>query len=154
MGGVKSLLFGPTWEDVDVLNQTYGAPPSQFITLPNGETIHLRDEGKKGASPLVLVHGHSEDMHTWNGLVERLVEEFRVIRYDLRRHGLTGPASDDGYSIERYVADLAMVVDHLGLERFVLLGHSMGGANFGQVRDGPSGKGQQADSAFRKWAPT
>ncbi|MEC9161855.1 MAG: alpha/beta fold hydrolase, partial [Candidatus Thermoplasmatota archaeon] len=59
--------------------------------------------------------------------MERLVEEFRVIRYDLRRHGLTGPASDDGYSIERYVADLAMVVDHLGLERFVLLGHSMGG---------------------------
>ena len=127
MGGVKSLLFGPTWEDVDVLNQTYGAHPSQLITLPNGETIHLRDEGKKGAFPLVLVHGHSEDLHTWNGLVERLVEEFRVIRYDLRRHGLTGPASDDGYSIERYVADLAMVVDHLGLERFDLVGHSMGG---------------------------
>ena len=101
MGGVRSLLFGPTWEDVGVLNQTYGAHPSQFITLPNGETIHLRDEGKKGGFPLVLVHGHSEDLHTWNGLVERLVEDHRVIRYDLRRHGLTGPASDDGYSIER-----------------------------------------------------
>ena len=127
MGGVRSLLFGPTWEDVDVLKDTYGTPPSKFITLPNGETIHLRDEGEKGAPPLVLVHGHSEDLHTWVGLVERLVENHRVIRYDLRRHGLTGPASDDEYSIERYVADLDMVVDHFALERFVLVGHSMGG---------------------------
>ena len=127
MGGVRSLLFGPTWEDVGALKGRYGASPSQFITLPHGEMIHLRDEGEKGAPPLVLVHGHSEDLHTWNGLVKRLIDDFRVIRFDLRRHGLTGPASDNTYSIERYVADLAMVVEHLGIERFVLVGHSMGG---------------------------
>ena len=59
--------------------------------------------------------------------MKNLVESFRVIRFDLRRHGLTGPAPDNDYRIENYVSDLSMVVDHIGIDRFVLVGHSMGG---------------------------
>ena len=52
-----------------------------------------------------------------------------MVRYDLRRHGLTGPALDNEYRIGNYVSDLSMIVDHLGIDNFVLVGHSMGGTN-------------------------
>jgi len=127
MGRIRSLILGIKSEDVDCLRERYGAPPSQYVTLSNGENIHLRDEGDPGAPPIVLLHGHSEDLHTWNRLVKHLVEDFRVITFDLRRHGLTGPASDNQYGIESYVSDLSMVIEHLGIDSCDLVGHSMGG---------------------------
>ena len=127
MGSIRSLILGTKSEDVDGLRERYGAPPSQYITLSNGENIHLRDEGDSEAPPIVLLHGHSEDLHTWDQLVKHLVEDFRVIRFDLRRHGLTGPASDNQYGIESYVSDLSLVIEHLGIESCDLVGHSMGG---------------------------
>ena len=127
MGAIRSLIFGPDRGDVGELKAKYGPPPSQFIRLSNGVNVHLRDEGDPDAPPIVLVHGHTEDLHAWNHIVKNLVESFRVIRFDLRRHGLTGPAPDNDYRIENYVSDLSMVVDHIGIDRFVLVGHSMGG---------------------------
>ena len=127
MRGIRSLVFGPGKGDAERLREKYGSPPSQFITLPNGVNVHLRDEGDPEAPPIVLVHGHSEDLHTWNQLVKHLVESFRVIRFDLRRHGLTGPAPDNEYRIESYVSDLSMLIEQLGIDNFVLVGHSMGG---------------------------
>ncbi len=127
MGWIRSLVLGPEKGDVEDLRTKYGSPPSQFITLSNGVVAHLRDEGDSDAPPIVLVHGHSEDLHTWNKLVNHLVGSFRVIRFDLRRHGLTGPAPDNEYTIESYVSDLSMVIEHLGIDSFALAGHSMGG---------------------------
>ena len=127
MGLMKSLVFGPEKGDIEGLRMKYGSPPSQFIKLSNGVIAHLRDEGDSEAKPIVLVHGHSEDLHTWNRLVKLLIENFRVIRFDLRRHGLTGPAPDNEYKVESYVSDLSMVINHIGIDNFVLVGHSMGG---------------------------
>ena len=56
-----------------------------------------------------------------------LVEDYRVIRFDLRRHGLTGPALDNQYEIESYVSDLSLVIEHLGINSCDLVGHSHGG---------------------------
>ncbi|MED5267192.1 MAG: alpha/beta hydrolase, partial [Candidatus Thermoplasmatota archaeon] len=78
MGGIRSLVFGPGKGDVRGLRAKYGSPPSQFIALSNGVDVHLRDEGDPEAQPIVFVHGHSEDLHAWNRLVERLVGSFRV----------------------------------------------------------------------------
>tara|TARA_B100000029_G_scaffold484258_1_gene536259 strand:- start:792 stop:1703 length:912 start_codon:yes stop_codon:yes gene_type:complete len=127
MRGIRSLLFGQETGDVEGLIAKYGSPPSQFITLSSGAIVHLRDEGDSEAPPIVLIHGHSEDLHTWDQLAKHLVGSFRVIRFDLRRHGLTGPATDNEYRIENYVSDLSMVIEHLGIDRFILVGHSMGG---------------------------
>ena len=127
MERIRRLILGNRDEDVGVLKKKYGLPPSKYITLPNGLTVHVRDEGDSEASPIVLVHGHSEDMHTWNKLAEKLVENFRVVRFDLRRHGLTGPAPDNEYNLENYVTDLSLLIDNLGIGSFVLVGHSMGG---------------------------
>ena len=127
MGGIRSLIFGPQKGDISGLRAKYGSHPSQFITLSNGVNVHLRDEGDSEAPPIVFVHGHSEDLHTWRSLVKQLIRSFRVIRFDLRRHGLTGPAPDNQYRIEDYVSDLSMLIDHLGIHSFVLVGHSMEG---------------------------
>ncbi len=124
---MKSLIFGSEEGDIEELKRQYGLPPSQFITLSNGVNVHLRDEGDSGAPPIVLLHGHSEDLYTWDQLVKHLIGSFRVIRFDLRRHGLTGPAPDNEYNIESYVSDLSMVIKHLEIDSFILVGHSMGG---------------------------
>ena len=120
MGRIRRLILGNKDENIGVLKAKYGLPPSKYISLPNGLTIHVRDEGDSKAPPIVLVHGHSEDLHTWNKLAEKLAENFRVIRFDLRRHGLTGPAPDNEYDVENYVSDLSMLVEHLGLDSFIL----------------------------------
>ena len=127
MGRIRTLLFGQKEEDIGFLRRKYGPPPSEYIALPNGVNIHVRDEGNADSPPIVLVHGHTEDLHTWNELAKKLIEDFRVIRFDLRRHGLTGPARDNEYKLESYVTDLSMLIEHLRIDNFVLVGHSMGG---------------------------
>ena len=127
MGRIRTLLLGNKEEDVEVLKGKYGLPPSEFIALPNGVNLHVRDEGNPESPAIVFLHGHTEDLHTWNKLVKQLVEKFRVIRFDLRRHGLTGPAHDNEYKLESYVSDLSLFIQHLELDNFVLIGHSMGG---------------------------
>lgn len=127
MGRIRTLLLGNKEEDVGLLRRKYGSPPSEFIVLPNGVNLHVRDEGDPESPAIVFLHGHTEDLHTWNELANELVEKFRVIRFDLRRHGLTGPAQDNEYNLESYVSDLSLFIQHFELDNFVLIGHSMGG---------------------------
>ncbi len=114
--------------DPEAMRAKYGGPPSQFVELANGSTMHLRDEGPRDAPVIVLLHGSNADLHTWQPWVENLRGDYRVIRYDQRGHGLTGPAADGDYRREAFIADVDLVADALGLERFVLGGNSMGGA--------------------------
>ena len=127
MGRIRTLLLGNKAEDIDFLKKKYGQAPSKFISILNGVNLHFRDEGDTNSPVVILVHGHTEDLHTWNNMAKKLVEKFRVIRFDLRRHGLTGPAPDNEYRLESYVSDLSMLIQHLGVDNFVLVGHSMGG---------------------------
>ena len=127
MGRIRTLLLGNKEEDVEVLKGKYGTHPSEFIALPNGVNLHVRDEGNPESPVIIFLHGHTEDLHTWNNMAKKLVENFRVIRFDLRRHGLTGPAQDNEYKLESYVSDLSLLIQHFELDNFVLIGHSMGG---------------------------
>ena len=127
MSRIRTLLLGNKAEDIDFLKKKYGQAPSKFISILNGVNLHFRDEGDTNSPVVILVHGHTEDLHTWNNMAKKLVEKFRVIRFDLRRHGLTGPAPDNEYRLESYVSDLSMLIQHLGVDNFVLVGHSMGG---------------------------
>jgi 3-oxoadipate enol-lactonase len=72
--------------------------------------------------PVVLIHGFSLDRRMWQPQIAALEQRFRVIRYDLRGHGKSEPpmASYAPYD------DLKSVMDALGLERAVLIGHSAG----------------------------
>ena len=105
----------------------YGGEPSQFVTLANGQEVHLRDEGPRDGVPIILLHGSNADLSTWQPWAEALRSDYRVIRFDQIGHGLTGAAVDDDYTPERFVESVDQVADLLDLERFVLAGNSMGG---------------------------
>ena len=105
----------------------YGAAPSRMLAVGDGRQVHVRDEGPRDA-PIVLLHGSNADLHTWQAWTDALSADYRVVRFDQRGHGLTGPAADADYSIETFAGDIDAVVDALGVERFVLAGNSMGGA--------------------------
>jgi pimeloyl-ACP methyl ester carboxylesterase len=111
----------------DYLIARYGQPPSTFVDV-GGTRAHVRDEGKPDAMPLLLIHGSLGSLYQWEGWVDQLKDRYRVISVDLPGHGLTGAWSRGDYSIEAYADFIEVLADTLGVERFALGGHSMGGA--------------------------
>ena len=122
--------FFATWapdRSVQELSVRWAKSPSQFLAI-NGMQVHLRDEGpREDPLPIVLLHGTSASLHTWDGWVSSLAGQRRVIRFDLPAFGLTGPDSNNDYSIDAYVRLVGAVVDQLGVKSFVLAGNSLGG---------------------------
>ena len=101
--------------------------PSEFIDL-KGQLVHVRDQGPSDDPlPIVLIHGTSASLHTWEGWVAALSPTRRVISFDLPGFGLTGPAITGDYSIEAYSAFVRQLLAHLKIERAVLVGNSLGG---------------------------
>ncbi|OJT25344.1 hypothetical protein BO221_12690 [Archangium sp. Cb G35] len=76
---------------------------------------------------MVFVHGLGADLEVWRAQLDHVRASRRAVAYDQRGHGGSQPASDGVYSMEALAEDLERVVSALGLERFVLVGHSMSG---------------------------
>lgn len=111
----------------DTLEATYAAPDSQFLVLEGGEKVHYRDTGPADAPVLVLVHGFSASLHTWDAWVRLLDDEFRVVMLDLPGHGLTRGFQTDEIGIETFVETVDRLTASLSLDPFTLVGSSMGG---------------------------
>jgi pimeloyl-ACP methyl ester carboxylesterase len=126
---VGGLILANRTPDTDpaAMRAKYGGPPSQFVRLDNGVTVHLRDEGPRDAPVIVLLHGSNADLHTWDPWTRLLAGQYRIVRFDQIGHGLTGAAPDGDYTPQAYVREVQAVADKLGLRRFVLAGNSMGG---------------------------
>lgn len=125
-GGFIAWSWAPDLPAAE-LKARWGQPPSQFVEV-EGLQVHLRDEGPRGdPEPIVLVHGTSASLHTWEGWAAELRKERRVIRFDLPGFGLTGPNAANDYSIAVYVRFVAALMDRLGVQRFVIGGNSLGG---------------------------
>ena len=88
----------------------------------------MRDQGNPAGIPLVLIHGAGGSLHVWEGWVRELGSQARLISVDLPGHGLTGAWPRDEYTVEAYADFIEALVDTLKLDRFVLAGHSLGGA--------------------------
>jgi pimeloyl-ACP methyl ester carboxylesterase len=119
-----------TWapdRGVDTLKARWAPQPSHFVTL-QGMQVHVRDEGPRDDPiPIVLIHGTSASLHTWDGWVAALSPHRRVIRMDLPGFGLTGPAPDTDYSMARYSGFMRDLLDLLKLNEVVMAGNSLGG---------------------------
>jgi pimeloyl-ACP methyl ester esterase len=90
------------------------------------EEIFLTDAG--GNKPaLLFVHGMTFDHTVWRSQVRAFSADFRVVCVDLRGHGRSTAANPD-ISFEDHAADLATLIDTLGLRDVTLVGWSMGGA--------------------------
>ncbi len=94
-----------------------------------GMRFHYRDwpSQKPGARDLVLLHGFTGHARSWDAFAEAMADRYRVLALDQRGHGETAWAAADKYGAEEMVDDLAAFVAAMGLQRFALLGLSMGG---------------------------
>lgn len=94
-------------------------------TIENqGQKLYFED---RGSGPcIVLGHSFLCNGEMWAGQVPRLAERFRVVNIDLRGHGRSAPVTTDG-TLYDLVGDVLAVLDHLGIERAVWAGLSVGG---------------------------
>lgn len=109
----------------------WALPPSDFVEI-KGQLVHLRDEGpREDPLPIVLIHGTSASLHTWEGWVKALKGQRRVISFDLPGFGLTGPFAGQyekgNYSGDAYARFMLDLLDALKVDRAVLGGNSLGG---------------------------
>ncbi|MGP9544883.1 alpha/beta fold hydrolase [Psychrobacter sp. AOP7-B1-25] len=83
----------------------------------------------KPPETIVLLHGTSASLHTWEGWIKALSEQYCVVSMDLPGFGLTGPYVDERthYSYENYATFVIQVLNHLKLDRVTLAGNSLGG---------------------------
>jgi pimeloyl-ACP methyl ester carboxylesterase len=124
--GLVALTWAPD-RPVAALKARWAPPPSAFVDVA-GMQVHLRDEGPRDdPTPIVLLHGTSASLHTWQGWADALKGERRVIRFDLPGFGLTGPAPDGNYTMDAYVRFVLAMLDRLGVQHAVLVGNSFGG---------------------------
>ena len=76
---------------------------------------------------VVLVHGGCVDRRTWDYQVEEMARSYTIVRYDLRGHGHSA-APPQGYTIRDFAEDLRRLIQHLGLAKPSIMGHSLGGS--------------------------
>lgn len=92
----------------------------------SGCDLRFRDSGETGL-PVVFTHGAGVDARMFDQQVDAVVRAgFRAVSWDLRGHGESRP-DRAGFTAERALADLTALIDHLDLDRPVLVGHSLGG---------------------------
>lgn len=97
-------------------------------TVPNGAVkIHVREWGDPAKPALVLLHGLRGYSGTWRNLARALSDRFHMIAFDARGRGESDWDQSRNYYTDAYVSDLEAVVAAFGLNRFTLIGHSMGG---------------------------
>jgi alpha-beta hydrolase superfamily lysophospholipase len=108
------------------LEAKYANSASRYLDLPSGVHMHYRDQGNAKGPVLVLVHGFSASLHTWEPWVGLLGGQYRIITLDLPGHGLTRAPADYQPSIDAYADLVAQATARLNAPRFVLAGNSMG----------------------------
>jgi pimeloyl-ACP methyl ester carboxylesterase len=102
--------------------------PSTRIHAPAG-TLEVTEEGPStsGVLPVVFVHSLAGNSGHWAVQLKHLRRDRRAIAFDLRGHGRSDPPRNGDYTIQAMAGDVAALADSLGLDRFVLVGHSLGG---------------------------
>jgi pimeloyl-ACP methyl ester carboxylesterase len=101
-------------------------PEDRTISL-NGLEFHYLDWDNDGARPILFLHGARLSAHTWDVVCLTLRDRYHSIALDARGHGDSAWSPDGTYPSDAHVSDVESLVDQLGLNDFVLVGHSMGG---------------------------
>ncbi len=84
------------------------------------------EERGAGEPSLVFLHYWGGTHRTWNKVAAELQSSYRIVTYDMRGWGQSG-ATENGYSIAALADEATALIQHLGLKKYVLIGHSMGG---------------------------
>lgn len=134
LGGLILILavafVAAAWQYRDIpaatLEAKYTNDASRFMNVA-GARIHYRDEGPRDGPAVVLVHANFASLLGWEPWAEALKDKYRVVRFDMTSHGLTGPDPTGDYSLERTMELTEKFIDAVGLENFTIGGTSLGG---------------------------
>jgi esterase len=89
--------------------------------------LHYLEWGRPGDPPILFLHGGGLNAHTWDGVCAELCHDHHCYALDLRGHGDSEWSPTLDYGLDAHVRDLAGFVDHVGSDRLVVVGHSLGG---------------------------
>src|SRR3989442_285540 len=103
--------------------------PAEHHVILRRMRFHYLDWGTQGLPPIVFLHGGGLNAHTWDLVCAGLRLERHCVALDQRGHGESEWSPQMDYSTESQVADVDAFVHSLGLDRFVLVGMSLGGVN-------------------------
>jgi len=104
-----------------------GAATRDIFVQANGIRHHLIARGNPAAPAVMMIHGLTQQAHVFDAIAARLATKLHIYCLDVRGRGESewGPPGD--YNVETYVSDLEALREALGIERFALVGTSMGG---------------------------
>jgi non-heme chloroperoxidase len=122
---LKSLLFLSILLISSTLQAQNISAIDKYFTTSDGVKIHYRVSGK--GTPLVIFPGYGQDVTKFNGVYPELEKNFTVYNIDYRWLGQSASPAY-GYHIERFAKDAKEMIDHAKIDKFYLLGHSMGNA--------------------------
>src|ERR1051326_7052413 len=106
------------------------------VVLPESRAVHVGrmrlhylDWGNRHLPPMLFLHGGALTAHTWDLVCLALRDEYHCIALDQRGHGDSDWAHDEDYSIGAQLQDTKGFVDKIGLDKFILVGMSLGAIN-------------------------
>ena len=95
----------------------------------NGLKHHYWSWGREDLPVIMMLHGIRSYGKTWFDTAVALEDKYRVIALDMRGRGLSDWSRHADYFVDDYISDMEAFVAHLGVDKFILLGHSLGGQN-------------------------
>jgi pimeloyl-ACP methyl ester carboxylesterase len=121
-------IVGESDLSLEEMKPKYANQESEFMPLM-GMDVHFRDEGNPNDSiPVLLIHGMSSSLHTFDSVTVDLKKNHRVVSVDMPAFGLTGPNPENTYSLDYYAQFLEEFRKKLNIEKWSLAGNSLGGA--------------------------
>ena len=119
------------YEAARAVGVTFGqeVEPEDREVVLNGRRFHYLDWGRAGKRTILLLHGSLQQSHTWDFVALSLCQDWHVLALDARGHGDSEWDPEGDYSLDAHQRDLDGFAEALGLDQFVLVGHSMGGRN-------------------------
>jgi pimeloyl-ACP methyl ester carboxylesterase len=97
----------------------------RYYHARDGARLAYTDSGATGTLPLLFIHGWQANGRVWTPVLDELTREHRVINADLRGYGASA-AAPGPFTVEAFAADVADLIDTIGLDPAVVVGHSMG----------------------------
>jgi len=116
------------------------APRESFVRVATGIRLHVEEWGDPAGRPVLVLHGGAQSAATWRGVCRRLPSSLRCIVPDHRGHGESDWSEQGEYGCASQVGDLLGLLDALALDRFAIVGHSMGGLNALELAGGQPGR--------------
>lgn len=98
---------------------------NQFVTV-GGIDFHYALDGDPGRPVLALANPASHNLTCWEVVLDGLLEQFRVLRFDIRGTGKSGRGDDDAFTFSQYADDLAGIMDALAIPKAFVLGVAYG----------------------------